>query len=193
MAWEPRSGGNGELGPSLECGALWFVHTPAPFLPVPLPGHSSLFSFGKSLPHSMPACGLGGLPHQNPCELQGWARGWAWDPSRSVGPLRETPAATPEKESRLPRLKQEAARVGPGRECSRQEEERGLEAGAGRSVRRGELGLQKQKSIRGDPEHQKRGTEGTGDMQGQWDCRKQREDQRDAREKSRSEMMRVWL
>lgn len=35
MAQEPRLGGKGQLGPSLECGALLFVHRPAPFLPVP--------------------------------------------------------------------------------------------------------------------------------------------------------------
>lgn len=63
----------------------------------PLPGLSSLFSFGKSLPHSMPACGLGGLPHQNHCELEGWAQGWAWDPSLPMGsePTHGTPAGTP--------------------------------------------------------------------------------------------------
>lgn len=73
-------------------------------------------------------------------------------------------------------------------------EERGLEAGAGQPVgTEGELGLQKQKSIRRDPEHRKRGTEGTGDMHGQPGCRKQGEEQRDACEESRSEMMRVWL
>lgn len=73
-------------------------------------------------------------------------------------------------------------------------EEHGLEAGAGQPVRReGELRLQKQESVRGDPEHRKHGTEGIGDMHGQPGCRKQGEEQRDACEESRSEMMRVWL
>ena len=65
----------------------------------------------------------------------------------------------------------------------------------GRTARRRgeELGLQKQKSVHGDPEHWKRRRKGTGDMHGRWGFRKQGDQYRDVCEKSRSDMMRVWL